>query len=279
LTRKLPFIAIFSALCLGLSIIASPALAQERFFTQSTSRGLQNAKLEAQLATANANIASNTTSIASNQTRINSAETTAASCTNAEEKLVWNSGAWDCRTEDDPTVQSWAKSSVGNCTAGQVLSMSGGALTCTSISGSSYETDPFVQQFAHTDNAISACGAGELLTAYTSGSDVLIQCTTVGSYVEGAEVDPNVEAFAKTTLPSCGVGQVLKGNGTSLSCVDDIGGSGSAISLESLSNVDTSRQNHLKFPQMERLSLGRRHRVRPHSHDLRPNHPAHLCGG
>jgi hypothetical protein len=243
----MPFFAVFAALFLGLSFIASQSFAQERFFTQSTSRGLQNAKLEAQLATAESNISANSTSITAVTTRINSAETTAASCTNAEEKLVWNSGAWDCRTEDDPTVQSWAKSSVGNCSSGQVLSMSGGALTCTSISGSSYETDPFVQEFARTDNAISACSSGELLTAYTSGSDVLIQCTTVGSYVEGAEVDPNVEDFAKTTLPTCGVGEVLKGNGTSLSCVDDIGGTGSAISLESLSNVDTSGKDTDSF--------------------------------
>ena len=33
------------------------------------------------------------------------------------------------------------------------------------------------------------------------------------------ETDPNVSAFAKSALPTCNAGEVLKGNGTSLSCV------------------------------------------------------------
>jgi hypothetical protein len=40
------------------------------------------------------------------------------------------------------------------------------------------------------------------------------------------ETDPLVMAFAKATLPTCGAGQVLKGDGTSLSCVADNAGGG-----------------------------------------------------
>ena len=35
----------------------------------------------------------------------------------------------------------------------------------------------------------------------------------------GTETDPTVRSFAKANLPTCGAGEVLKGNGTSLSCV------------------------------------------------------------
>ncbi|NCN95301.1 MAG: hypothetical protein GW917_01110, partial [Bdellovibrionales bacterium] len=36
-----------------------------------------------------------------------------------------------------------------------------------------------------------------------------------------SESDPNVSAFAKASLPTCGAGEVLKSDGTSLSCVTD----------------------------------------------------------
>lgn len=36
------------------------------------------------------------------------------------------------------------------------------------------------------------------------------------------ETDPTVQAFARAALPSCGVGQVLKSNGTIFSCVADV---------------------------------------------------------
>ncbi|NCN95283.1 MAG: hypothetical protein GW917_01010, partial [Bdellovibrionales bacterium] len=39
-----------------------------------------------------------------------------------------------------------------------------------------------------------------------------------------SESDPNVSAFAKASLPTCGAGEVLKSDGTSLSCVTDSGG-------------------------------------------------------
>jgi hypothetical protein len=44
--------------------------------------------------------------------------------------------------------------------------------------------------------------------------------------VNAVESDPSVSAFAKTVLPTCGVGEVLKSNGSSLSCVTDASGGG-----------------------------------------------------
>lgn len=46
------------------------------------------------------------------------------------------------------------------------------------------------------------------------------------NWVSGSETDPNVSAFAKSALPTCGAGEVLKGNGTTLSCVTDNAGAG-----------------------------------------------------
>lgn len=40
----------------------------------------------------------------------------------------------------------------------------------------------------------------------------------------GSETDPTVEAFAKSSLPTCGVGEVLSSDGTSFSCVNDATG-------------------------------------------------------
>lgn len=59
---------------------------------------------------------------------------------------------------------------------------------------------------------------------YLSGvtSDVQTQINTKIS----AETDPSVSAFAKAALPTCGAGEVLKANGTSLSCVTDNSGAG-----------------------------------------------------
>lgn len=45
--------------------------------------------------------------------------------------------------------------------------------------------------------------------------------TWVPGAVTTTEADPTVQAFAKASLPTCSAGQVLRSNGTSLSCVTD----------------------------------------------------------
>jgi hypothetical protein len=82
------------------------------------------------------------------------------------------------------------------------------------------------------------------------------------NWVPGAivytETDPLVMAFAKATLPTCGAGQVLKGDGTSLSCVADNAGAGAftgtlnravitdgATGALSVSTVTTSELDYL----------------------------------
>lgn len=55
-----------------------------------------------------------------------------------------------------------------------------------------------------------------------------------GKLATSVETDPTVAAFAKNTLPTCATGEVLKSNGTSLSCVTD-----SSLNTDGLTLVTT----------------------------------------
>ena len=74
---------------------------------------------------------------------------------------------------------------------------------------------------------------GSSIPALTSGQTVVSDGSGgwTASTPLTSESDPNVSAFAKASLPTCGVGEVLKADGTSLSCVTDTSGSvvGSAL--------------------------------------------------
>ncbi|AFY02333.1 hypothetical protein [Bdellovibrio bacteriovorus] len=48
--------------------------------------------------------------------------------------------------------------------------------------------------------------------------------TDLATEVPNNESDPTVQAFAKSALPACAAGEVLKSNGASFSCVTDTGG-------------------------------------------------------
>jgi hypothetical protein len=65
-------------------------------------------------------------------------------------------------------------------------------------------------------------------TKYSRGETLDPSCAPgdANCTVDTDETDPTVKLFAKTTLPTCSVWQVLKWNGTSLSCVADSTGSG-----------------------------------------------------
>jgi hypothetical protein len=65
-------------------------------------------------------------------------------------------------------------------------------------------------------------------TKYSRGQTLDPSCAPgdVNCTVDTDETDPSVKPFAKVTLPTCSAGQVLKGDGTSLSCVADSTGTG-----------------------------------------------------
>lgn len=61
---------------------------------------------------------------------------------------------------------------------------------------------------------------------YLSGVTSSVQTQLNSKLSSFTETDPGVSAFAKAALPTCNTGEVLKGNGTSLSCVTDNTGAG-----------------------------------------------------
>jgi len=77
---------------------------------------------------------------------------------------------------------------------------------------SAKEGDYDINKLSDVDTASTPPNIGDVLK-YTAG----------GKWVPGTvsltETDPTVSAFAKAALPTCGVGEVLKSNGASFSCV------------------------------------------------------------
>ncbi|MGZ3856387.1 MAG: hypothetical protein ACXVKO_09030, partial [Bacteriovorax sp.] len=85
-----------------------------------------------------------------------------------------------------------------------------------------------------TANRAVVTSAGGVPTASTITSTELGYLSGVTSAIQtqlnakiSSETDPSVSAFAKTALPTCAAGEVLKSDGTSLSCVTDNAGAGS----------------------------------------------------
>lgn len=133
--------------------------------------------------------------------------------------LMFNGTQWVAHDELDPTVQSWAKTPLSNCGAGQVLTIQSGNLACVDDAG----------------------GAAAPLT-FAGLSDVAVSGTTTGQFVKynGTKWVPGtVEDFAQTVLPTCGTGQVLTGDGDTLSCTDDAGGASDPLDLVELGDVRT----------------------------------------
>ena len=113
-------------------------------------------------------------------------------------------------------IQDHAIAALPDCdSAGDIIEWN--ATTSTWSCGT--EDDPTVEEnFAKT--TLPTCSASEFL----KGNGTVLTCADATSAINGAEIDPTVEAFAKNPLPTCGAGQVLKANGTSLSCVTDTAG-------------------------------------------------------
>lgn len=134
--------------------------------------------------------------------------------------LRFNGSSWLPGAEADPTVWAWAKhanSLTAACDPGEVVTYNGTYLDCTVDAGGS----------------ASPLGLDDL-------SDVNVAGVSNGSFlkkVAGTWTAGTVSAFAQTSLPTCAAGEVLKGDGTNLSCVNDAGGSAAPLSLDGLSDV------------------------------------------
>ncbi|EQC44479.1 endosialidase chaperone [Bacteriovorax sp. BSW11_IV] len=71
-----------------------------------------------------------------------------------------------------------------------------------------------------TGGTITSTGTLAVDVGTTAGK--IVQLDGTGKLATSVETDPTVSAFAKTSLPTCSVGQVLKSDGTSFTCVNDI---------------------------------------------------------
>lgn len=71
-----------------------------------------------------------------------------------------------------------------------------------------------------TGGTITSTGTLAVDVGTTAGK--IVQLDGTGKLASSVETDPTVSAFAKTSLPTCSVGQVLKSDGTTLTCVNDI---------------------------------------------------------
>ena len=135
--------------------------------------------------------------------------------------LMFNGTEWRAMSEADPTVPGWAKSSLSACTAGQVLTYDGTTLACVNDAGGS--ANPLT--FAGLDDVNVSGVADGKFVKYDLSSQ---------KWVPG-----NVADFAQNTLPTCGSGQVLTGDGTTLTCTNDAGGASDPVDLVELGDVRT----------------------------------------
>ncbi|RYG61766.1 MAG: hypothetical protein EON60_02305 [Alphaproteobacteria bacterium] len=141
--------------------------------------------------------------------------------------LIYNGSGWVAGSEIDPTVPGWAKSAISACGPGQVITYDGTSLTCVNDAGGSAE--PLL--FSKLDD-VNVSGVAD-------GQFVKYDLTTQ-KWVPGS-----VQEFAQASLPTCSSGQVLTGDGTTLSCVDDAGGASDPIDLVELGDVRTGPSTNL----------------------------------
>ncbi|POB13417.1 tail fiber domain-containing protein [Halobacteriovorax sp. DA5] len=107
----------------------------------------------------------------------------------------------------------------GNVTVSSDICIDGG--NCLSTAGTGAGTVTSVTAGAGlTGGTITT--SGTLAVDVGTSASQIPQLDGSGRLPTSVETDPSVSAFAKTTLPTCGVGEVLKSDGTSLSCVTDI---------------------------------------------------------
>lgn len=157
--------------------------------------------------------------------------------------LSWNGTRWVNRTlptftETDPTVQAFAKATLPTCASGEVLKSNGSSLTCVTVATVDWSS-PGPQVINNTrinltgmNRVVVTNGSGVPTTSIVTNTE-LLYLSGVSSNIQtqlnakiSTETDPSVMGFAKTSLPTCGNGEVLKSNGTSFSCVTDATGSG-----------------------------------------------------
>lgn len=83
----------------------------------------------------------------------------------------------------------------------------------------------------HSVNSTNADRLGGILASQ------YIKSADLATAIPGVETDPSVQAFAKAALPNCAVGQVLRSNGTTLSCIADANGGAPPVATTTSTGV------------------------------------------
>ncbi|MEH0862497.1 tail fiber domain-containing protein [Halobacteriovorax sp. DPLXC-1] len=106
-----------------------------------------------------------------------------------------------------------------NVTTGNDICIDGGNCLSTAGAGSGTVTS-ITAGTGLTGGTITT--SGTVAVDAGTGAGQIPQLDGSGRLPSSVETDPSVETFAKTTLPTCGAGQVLSSDGSSFSCVTDI---------------------------------------------------------
>ncbi|MCM2280955.1 MAG: hypothetical protein NDI61_03815 [Bdellovibrionaceae bacterium] len=147
--------------------------------------------------------------------------------------IRWNNGAgnWEYFTPNSGSVTSVSGTlpisvatgtstpviSIADATAGAKGAMQVGSGLAVAAGVVSVDIGNTAGKVMGAD-AVPQCTAGQKLQM-SAGPTFAWSC--VADQGLTAETDPNVQAFAKAAPPTCGAGQVLKSDGTNLSCVAD----------------------------------------------------------
>ncbi|WP_417336574.1 tail fiber domain-containing protein [Halobacteriovorax marinus] len=118
-------------------------------------------------------------------------------------------------------VNTDLKGVAANCANNEVIAGDGsGNFKC--ISASTGSVTSITAGTGLTGGTITS--SGTIAVDVGAGAGNIPQLDGSGKLVTSVETDPNVLAFAKSSLPTCNAGEVLKSDGTSFSCVtDDVG--------------------------------------------------------
>lgn len=148
--------------------------------------------------------------------------------------IAFNGTHWTKAHEQDPATMAWAKTDVTNLTANacgtdEVLTYDGSVLSCVADIGG-----------AGQSITLAALADTSLTTPVTSGHVLSYDGT---SWINAAEADPNVQAFARTAnpLPTCAAGNILTSlDGTTLSCTPDADTAAGGLSINDLTDVSVT---------------------------------------
>lgn len=141
-------------------------------------------------------------------------------------------GAWDASGGLAPTLQpsgTYYVISVAGTIGGVIFDVGDWIVSNGTIYQKIDNSQAIISVFGRTGNVTADLNdlSDVVIAAPTNGQVLRFNGTNwVAANVTYTETDPTVQAYAKSALPTCGAGQVLKSDGSTFSCVTDSTGAG-----------------------------------------------------